>query len=78
MTKDSPSPTERKLLNIIHRYISESGELPTPGQLVDDFGEKLNYLLNVIKRLEKKRFVEKQGNLIVITKKAEKILLWRS
>jgi SOS-response transcriptional repressor LexA len=72
MTKDSPSPTERKLLNIIHRYISESGELPTPGQLVDDFGEKLNYLLNVIKRLEKKRYVEKQGNLIGITKKAEK------
>lgn len=72
MPKDSPSPIERKLLSIIHRYISENGELPNPGQLVDEFGEKLNYLLNVIKRLEKKSFIEKQGNLISLTKKAEK------
>jgi len=72
MTKDSPSPTERKLLSIIHRHISEHGELPTPGQLADDFGEKANYLHNVIKRLEIKKFVEKQGNLISITKKTEK------
>ncbi|MBX3059565.1 MAG: hypothetical protein KF770_24200 [Anaerolineae bacterium] len=71
MPKDSPSPTERRLLNIIHRYISEHGELPIPGQLMDDFGEKLGYLLTVAKRLERKGFVEKQGNLIGTTKKAE-------
>jgi SOS-response transcriptional repressor LexA len=71
MTKDSPSPTERRLLNIIHRHISEHGELPIPGQLTDDFGEKLGYLLTVAKRLERKGFVERQGNLIGITKKAE-------
>ncbi len=71
MTKDSPSPTERKLLNIIHRHISEHGELPIPGQLVDDFGFKLGYLLTVAKRLERKGFVEKQGNLLGIAKKTE-------
>jgi len=71
MTKDAPSPRERELLSIIYRYISENGELPVSGQLIDEFGEKINYLLNVIKRLEKKGFVEKQGNLIGITKKAE-------
>jgi SOS-response transcriptional repressor LexA len=71
MTKDSPSPTERKLLNIVHRHISERGELPIPGQLVDDFGFKLGYLLTVAKRLENKGFIEKHGNLIGITKKAE-------
>jgi SOS-response transcriptional repressor LexA len=71
MTKDAPAPRERELLSIIYRHISENGELPTPGQLIDEFGEKLNYLLNIIKRLEKKGFVEKQGNLVGITKKAE-------
>ena len=71
MTKDGPAPRERELLNIIHRYISENGELPTPGQIVDEFGEKLNYLLNVVKRLEKKGLIERQGNLIGITIKAE-------
>jgi len=72
MTKDSPSPTERKLLNIIHRHISEHGELPIPKQLVDDFGSSLGNLLTVAKRLEKNGFIEKQGNLIGITKKAER------
>ena len=67
MTKDSPSPTERKLLNIIHRHISEHGELPIPGQLVDEFEFKLGYLLTVEKRNKKKELVEKQGNLIRIT-----------
>jgi SOS-response transcriptional repressor LexA len=72
MTKESPSPIERKLLNIIYRYINEHGELPAPAQIADDFGERTNYLYNVIKRLENKKFVEKQGALISITKKAEK------
>lgn len=72
MPKDSPSPIERKLLTIVHRSINEHGELPTPGQLVDDFGEKANYLYNVIKRLERKKLIEKQGDRINITKKAEK------
>jgi SOS-response transcriptional repressor LexA len=72
MTKESPSPRERDLLNIIYRYINEHGELPIPGQLVDDFGFSLSYLLNVVKRLEFKGFVEKQGNLLGISKKAER------
>jgi SOS-response transcriptional repressor LexA len=71
MTKDAPAPRERELLNIIHRYVSENGELPTPGQITDEFGEKLNYVLNVVKRLEKKGLIERQGNLIGITKKTE-------
>src|ERR1051325_5132530 len=72
MSKDAPSPIERKLLTIVHRYINEHSELPLPGQLAEDFGERLNYLLNVIKRLERKKYIEKHGNLISITKKAEK------
>ena len=71
MQKDFPSPRETELLLIIHRYISERGELPIPGNLVDDFGFKLSYLLTLAKRLERKGFIEKQGSLLGITKKAE-------
>ncbi len=78
MSKDSPSPTERKLLNIIYRYISEHGELPNSRQLVDDFdssgsdGNTLSNLNTVAKRLEKNGFIEKRGNLFGITKKTER------
>jgi len=71
MTKDSPSPTERQLLNIVHRYINEHGELPISKQLVDDSGLSLKNLLTVAKRLEKNGFIEKHGKLIGLTKKAE-------
>jgi SOS-response transcriptional repressor LexA len=74
MTKDSPSPRERDLLNIIRRYISEHGELPIPGQLLDDFGFSLSYLDTIAKRLEHKGLVEKHGNLLGISQKAELFL----
>jgi len=74
MTKDSPSPAERNLLNIMHRHVNEYGELPIPGQLLDDFRFSSSYLHNLVKRLENKGFVEKQGSLIGITKKGEQYL----
>ena len=60
MSAKFPSQREHELLVIIYRYISEHEEAPYPRWLQEESGFGVNYVSNLIRRLVKKGYLERQ------------------
>jgi SOS-response transcriptional repressor LexA len=70
MSAKLPSQREHELLVIIYRYISEHEEAPYPRWLQEESGFGVNYVSNLIRRLVKKGYLERQLGRPVLTDKA--------
>jgi SOS-response transcriptional repressor LexA len=65
-----PTPKERELLVLIHRFISQNGDAPYSSQLQEDFGYGTKYITTLIERLEEKGFLNRREKRAYLTEKA--------
>jgi SOS-response transcriptional repressor LexA len=66
----APTPKERELLVLIHRFTSQNGFAPYSTQLQDDFRYNTKYITTLIERLEEKGYLTRREKRAFLTEKA--------